>query len=142
MAFALAPERVDIKRLRDIELKERLEDLRESEGLDGDPPAWLPVVAQIEGLFEPLIVNDLDQARYWHRRYKKLLDKYDREGNRSLIPRLFYHGMVLSDNAAIMEYIPEVALIDIRQDMREWHLDLFALHMRELRERESRSKAL
>jgi len=140
-AFALAPSGVDIKHLCDSELKIRMEDLEADERFDGDSLGWFPTVAKLEGLFEPLIIIDMEHLRYWLQRYQCLLDIYNKDREPAHIPRLFYHAMVLSDNASALEFLRDVDLIEIRQNMREWQSDLFAWHMENLGERESRSKA-
>jgi len=135
-AFAMGPDQVDIAHLHDRELRERLEALQHDEMFDGDPVGWFPVVAQLEGCFEQRIFRELEEIKEWLKQYLQLLKIYGRDGDKAHVPRLFYHAMVLSDNASIMRFIKKVDLIEVRQRMKEWHQDLFAFYMRELEKRE------
>lgn len=55
---------------------------------------------------------------------------YSRNEDLSLVPGLFYHAMVLSDNAPMMRFIKKVELSELRRKMKEWHPALFAKHLR------------
>lgn len=141
-AFVLAPAEVDLRRLRDRELTERLAELRNDDDLESDHLEWFPVKAQLDGLFEPRLFRDLEELRQWLRRYLDLekayldLEKaYDSNKDQSLVPQLFYHAMVLSDNSPMMKFIKKPDLPEVRRRMKEWHPALFARHMRELNKR-------
>lgn len=139
-AFALGPKDVDLKHLADTEVKSRLKDLAGDERVAGDPLGWFPVMAQLEGLFEPLVCTDAEDLRRWRRRYKGMWEMYQKNGDPALIPRLFYHAMVLSDNASLMPSVGEIDLLEVRKKMKEWRPDLFAAYMERLREREETPK--
>ena len=69
-----------------------------------------------------------------------LVKTYGKTRDDDLVPPLFYHAMVLSDNASMMKFIKKVDLVEVRQRMKKWHPVLFGRHMRELEKKESRSK--
>jgi tetratricopeptide (TPR) repeat protein len=131
-AFAMGPDQVDIARLYDTELRERLEALKREEVIENDPPGWFPVIAHLDGFFEPRIFRELEELKEWLNHYLDLLKVYVRDEDKAHIPRLFYHAMVISDNASIMKFIKKVDLIQVRERMKEWHPALFARHMRRL----------
>jgi hypothetical protein len=90
------------------------------------------VKAQLEGFFERRVFRDLDDLQHWLYRYLDLEKTFGKRRDSALVPRLFYHAMVLSDNASMMRFIKKVDLSEIRRRMLEWHPDLFARHMRVL----------
>lgn len=139
-ALTMALGQVDIAHLHDSELRERLEAFERKEGVDSDPLGWFPTIAQLDGFFERRIFRELEGFREWLKRYIDLFKTYGRDGDKAHVPRLFYHAMVLSDNASIMRFTKKVDLIDVRKRMKEWHPALFARHMRELEKIDSRSK--
>jgi tetratricopeptide (TPR) repeat protein len=139
-AFVFGPHQVDVKRLRDRELKERLAELKEDGSVDGDPLAWFSVVAHFEGFFEPRIFRNLEELKQWLQQYIALDKAYRKEGNQALVPRLFYHAMVLSDNAPMMRFIKKVDLVEVRKRMKEHHPVLFARYMRALEKKDVRSR--
>jgi len=131
-AFAMAPGQVDVKRLLDKELKQRLDELGVDEGLGGDPLEWFPVTARLDGFFERCVFRNLDDLKHWLTRYLDLLEDYKKRQHNASTPRLFYHAMVLSDNAVMMKYIKKVELPEIRQKMKQWHPALFTRYMKAL----------
>ncbi|UCG11349.1 MAG: hypothetical protein JSU72_12445 [Deltaproteobacteria bacterium] len=128
-AFVIAPGRVDLARLQDDELKERLDELGEDEDQQGDFLEWFPVRAQLEGIFERRVFRDLDDLKHWLQGYLDLVKAYKKTKDPAFVPRLFYHAMVLSDNAPMMRFIKKVDLSEIRRKMKEWHPGLFARHI-------------
>ncbi len=136
-AFAMAPDQVDIVHLQDSELKEWLEALEREEGVEDDPLGWFPVVAQLEGFFEWRDIRNLEELKAWIERYLDLVEVFEKKGDKALIPRLFYHAMVLSDNAAILRFIKKVDVIEVRKRMKAWDSDLFARHLRAIERRDS-----
>jgi tetratricopeptide (TPR) repeat protein len=131
-ALVMEAAQVDLKRLQDAELKERLEELRGDESFDGDPLEWFPVRAQLDGICARRVFRDLEELKQWLQRYLELVKAYDKHGDEALVPRLFYHAMVLSDNASMMRFIKKAELAEIRRRMKEWHPGLFARYMRGL----------
>lgn len=129
-AFSIEPKEVDLRRLRDRTVRERLEELREDQDIEGDPLEWFPARGQLEGLFEPRVFRDLETLKHWAGRYVDLIRSYRENGDRRLVPRLFYLGMALSDNARMLQHVKEVDLVEVRRRMKEWHPALFARHMR------------
>jgi hypothetical protein len=129
-AFSMAPHQVDFQRLKDREIKERIEDPGEREELDGDTFDWFPVRAQLDGIFEPRVLRDLDSLKHWLNRYLNLLKAYRNQEDKAIIPRLFYHAMVLSDNAEMLQHVKKANLVEIRQMMKTWQPALFARYMR------------
>jgi len=139
-AFVLAPDQVDLKHIQDNELKERLEELEENENLESDPLKWFAVVAQLNGFFEKRVFRGLEELKEWLQHYVDLVKTYGKTRDHDLVPQLFYHAMVLSDNADMMKFIKKVDLVEVRQKMKAWHPDLFARHMRNLEKKGSGSK--
>jgi tetratricopeptide (TPR) repeat protein len=137
-AFLLAPDRIDLERLLDSQLKDMLQNLQEDESLDEDPFYWFPVRAQLDGFFETRRLRDLDDLKHWLDRYLDLEKVHSRQPQKDLLPKLFYHAMVLSDNADMMRFIKKVEILDVRKKMKEWHPYLFARHMRVLEARTQR----
>jgi tetratricopeptide (TPR) repeat protein len=131
-AFVIAPGQVDLIRLQDEELKKRLAEEEQDESSNGDFLEWFSVKAQLEGFFERRVFRDLDDLQHWLYRYLDLEKTFGKRRDSALVPRLFYHAMVLSDNASMMRFIKKVDLSEIRRRMLEWHPDLFARHMRVL----------
>jgi len=129
-AFVMAPRDVDVRRLLDGEIRQRLDDLEEDEEPDGDPFEWFPVRGQLEGIFERRLFRDLETMKHWLNRYLDLLKVYKKQENKALIPRLFYYAMVLSDNANMLQYIRKVDLADVRRRMKGWQPAFFVRHMR------------
>ena len=118
-AFVLAPNRIDLVRLLDGPLKDMIKDLREDEALDEGPFYWLSVSAQLDGFFETRLLLDLDDLRHWLDRYLDLEKAYSRQPQEVLLPKLFYHAMVLSDNAQMMRFIKKVEILEMRKKMKE-----------------------
>ena len=139
-AFAIGPDQVDIAHLYDSELRERLEALDREKSVEDDPLGWFPVIAHLDGFFEPRIFRELEELREWLKHYLELLKIYGRDEDNAHVPGLFYHAMVISDNAPIMKFIKKVDLIQVREKMKEWHPALFARYMRELERIGSRPK--
>ena len=139
-AFVLAPDQVDLKHIQDNELKEKLEELEADESLDSDPRKWFVVVAQLDGFFEKRFLGGLEELKEWLQQYVDLVKTHGQARDHDLVPLLFYHAMVLSDNASMKKFIKKVDLVEVRQKMKMWHPALFARHMRELEKKESRSK--
>jgi tetratricopeptide (TPR) repeat protein len=139
-AFAMGPGQVDIAHLYDSELRERLEALEREESVENDPLGWFPVIAHLDGFFERRIFRELEELREWLKHYLELLKIYGRDEDKAHVPQLFYHAMVISDNASIMKFIKKVDLIQVRQSMKEWHPALFARYMRQLEKMGSRPK--
>jgi hypothetical protein len=128
-AFVIAPSKIDLPRLQDDDLKKRLYELADDEDHEGSYLDWFPVRAQLEEIFERRIFRDLDDLKHWLQRYQDLAKVYNRHEDRALVPRLFYHAMLLSDNAPIMRFIKKVELPELRGKMKEWHPALFARHI-------------
>jgi tetratricopeptide (TPR) repeat protein len=139
-AFVLAPDQVDLKHIQDNELKERLEELEADEMLGSNPLKWFAVIAQLNGFFEKRFFKGLGELKEWLQHYMKLVKAYGKVKDHDLVPSLFYHAMVISDNASMMKFIKKVDLVEVRQRMKKWHHALFARHMRELEKNESGSK--
>jgi tetratricopeptide (TPR) repeat protein len=139
-AFVLSPDQVDIKHIQDNELKKRLEELEAGESLDNNPQKWFAVVAQLDGFFEKRFFRGLEELKEWIKQYVALEKTYGKTRNDDLVPSLFYHAIVLSDNATMMKFIKKVDLVEVRQRMKKWHSVLFTRHMRDLEKKESRSK--
>lgn len=137
-AFAIEPAHVDLKRLQDDEIKEFLNAPLEDEGFEGDPLAWFPVAAQLDGIFERRISTDLGDLDHWVTRYLELLESHRKHEDRALIPRLFYHAMILSDNAPMMKHAEKTDVLEIRRNMRKWQPVLFARYMEMLGSKEKR----
>ena len=131
-AFVIAPGQVDLARLQDRELQERLDDLEEDKHYESASLDWFPVRAQLEGIFERRVFRDLDDLKHWLERYLELEKAHSRREDPALVPRLFYHAMVLSDNVPMMKFIKKVDLSEIRRRMKDWHPALFAKHIRAL----------
>jgi hypothetical protein len=113
-------------------------DLESEEAIDGRAVAWLPTLAQLKGIFNPIVFYGLDQLKSWHARFRRLVETDDEHRNSSRAPLIFYHAMVLSDNASMMQSLPGLDLIEIRKAMMEINQELFSLHMRHVREKELR----
>jgi tetratricopeptide (TPR) repeat protein len=139
-AFAMGPGQVDIAHLCDGELRKRLEALDREEGIGNDLLSWFPVTAHLDGFFERRIFRELEELGEWIKQYLGLLKAYGRDEDKAHIPGLFYHAMVISDNAPVMKFIKKVELIQVRQRMKEWHPTLFARHMKELDKKDSSPK--
>jgi tetratricopeptide (TPR) repeat protein len=139
-AFAMGPGQVDIAHLYDSELTERLEALEREESVEKDPLGWFPVIAHLDGFFERRTFRELEELRGWLKHYLDLLKTYGGDEEEAHVPSLFYHAMVISDNAPIMKFIKDVDMIEVRQRMKKWHPALFAWHMRELGKIGSRPK--
>lgn len=137
-AFAIEPSQVDLKRLQDNETKEFLDALSEDEEFEGDPIAWFPVAAQLEGIFERRVSSDQADLDHWLARYLELIEGHKMHEDRALIPRLFYHAMVLSDNAHMMKHAEKTDVLEVRRNMRKWHPVLFARYMEMLESKEKR----
>jgi len=90
------------------------------------------VVARLQGIFEPRVSSDLEDLNHWVARYLELIEALQQDEDRTLIPKLFYHGMVLSDNARMMRHLNNIDLVEIRRNMKGWHRVLFAKYMRHL----------
>jgi tetratricopeptide (TPR) repeat protein len=131
-AFAVEPREVDLPRLQDTEIRQFLDALAEDEDLEDDPIVWLPVLAQLECVFERRFISDLDTLDQWLTRYLALLEDYEDHWDRALIPKLFYHAMVLSDNESLVSRYRKIDLPAIRRNMKNWQPVLFARHMRQL----------
>jgi len=129
-AFAVEPTEVDLTRLQDVEIKELLNGLAEEEEFDEDPIAWFPVAAQLEEIFERRVSTDLEDLDRWVTRYLELLEGYKKHEDGASIPRLFYHAMVLSDNAQMMKNVKKMDLLEIRRNMKKWQPVLFARYMK------------
>jgi tetratricopeptide (TPR) repeat protein len=134
-AFVLDPGAVDLKRLRDPGLREMLSEAAADD--DGEPSAieWLPVRAQLSGIFERRVLRNMEEVKQGLQRYLELEKKYRRGADGTLVPRLFYHAMVLSDNASMLRFVKQVDLAEIRRMMKGWNPALFARHMREVERR-------
>ena len=134
-AFVLEPKGVDVKRLRDPGLREMLSEAAGDD--DGTPPAieWLPVRAQVSGIFERRMLRNMEEVKQWLQRYLDLEKEYRRGVDGTRVPRLFYHAMVLSDNASMLRFIKQVDLAEIRRMMKVSDPALFARHMREVERR-------
>jgi tetratricopeptide (TPR) repeat protein len=134
-AFVLEPGAVDVKRLRDPALREMLSEAAGDD--DGEPPAieWLPVRAQLSGIFERRVLRNMEEVKQWLQRYLDLLKAQGKDARETLVPRLFYHAMVLSDNASMLRFIKQVDLAEVRRMMKRWNPALFARHMREVERR-------
>ena len=135
-AFAIEPMEVDLERIKDDELKEFLDLLGDDEEVGGNHVAWFPVVARLERIFEPRVSSDLEDLNRWIVQYLELLEAHQEEGDRTLIPKLFYRAMVLSDNAHMMKHVNNIDLPSIRRDMKRWHPALFGRYMRQLQRAE------
>jgi tetratricopeptide (TPR) repeat protein len=134
-AFVLEPGAVDVKRLRDPGLREILSDAPEED--DGEPPAieWLPVRAQLSGIFERRVLRNMEEVQQWLQRYLDLVKAQGKNAQEALVPRLFYHAMVLSDNASMLRFIKHVDLAEVRRMMKGSNPALFARHMRAVERR-------
>ncbi|MBW2058061.1 MAG: tetratricopeptide repeat protein [Deltaproteobacteria bacterium] len=137
-AFTIEPAQVDLKRLQDGELRLFLETISEDEAFERDPVAWLPVAGQLEGFFERRVLRDQADLDRWLARYLELLESQTQSGDMSLIPRLFYHAMVLSDNAHVMRLTGKTDVLEIRRNMKKWQPVVFARHMEKLDSKEKR----
>ncbi|MBW1736002.1 MAG: hypothetical protein JRJ69_00285 [Deltaproteobacteria bacterium] len=137
-AFVIAADRVDLKRIQDRELREKLNEVLEDENAIDNPLGWFPVTAQLDGFFEQRILRDLEELKQWLQQYFMLAKNYHKNGDRGLVPRLFYHAMVLSDNASIMRFIKKVELPELRRNMKEWNPKLFKKYMSWLENKHSR----
>ncbi|MDP6180666.1 MAG: hypothetical protein QGG48_12315 [Desulfatiglandales bacterium] len=113
-------------------MKDHIDDLREDEDHDG-VLAWFSVRALLEGIFERWVFQNLDDLKFWLDSHLNLLKAYRKKNTLGLVPRLFYHAMVLSDNSPMMKFVKKVELPEIRQKMKEWHPALLAKRMRELK---------
>jgi tetratricopeptide (TPR) repeat protein len=131
-AFAMEPMEVDLERLQDVELKGLLHLLGDDEEIGGSPMEWFPVVARLEGLFEPCVLSDLADLGQWITRYQELLENQEKEGSGRLVPKLFYYAMALSDNPNMMKHVNHMDLPAIRRHMKRWHPALFGKYMRQL----------
>ena len=131
-AFVLEPEAVEVKRLRDPGLREMLSEAAGDD--DGEPPAlgWLPVRAQLSGIFERRVLRNMEEMKEWLQRYLDREKEYRLGADETLVPRLFYHAMVLSDNASMLRFIKQVDLAEVRRMMKGWNPAPFARHMREV----------
>lgn len=138
-AFVLAPDQVDIMHIQDNDLKKRLQEMAADESLDKDIHKWFAVVAQLDGFFEKRISRGLEELKEWLQHYLDLEKTYRKTKDNNLVPTLFYHAMVLSDNASMMKFIKKVDLVEVRQRMKKWHPVMFSRHMRNLEKNESRS---
>ena len=132
MAFVLGPEEVDLKHLADTNVREHLKFLEDDERIDGQRLRWFPAIGRIEGLFDPLLFKNRNELKNWVRRYQSLLEEYEKGGQFGVVPTLFCHAMILSDNA--VGSFAEIALADIRKKMKECHPSLFAAYMEGLQE--------
>jgi tetratricopeptide (TPR) repeat protein len=134
-AFVQEPGAVDVRRLRDPGLREMLSEAVGAD--DGEPSAieWLPVRAQLSGIFERRVLRNMEEVKQWVQRYLHLEKDYRRGTGKTLAPRLFYHAMVLSDNASMLRFIKQVDLAELRRMMKNWSPALFARHMREVERR-------
>jgi len=140
-AFTLGPGEVDVEHLLDTEVRDCLRDLAQEEKVQGDPLGWFPTMAVLEGLFDPAMVRDVEELRTWRRRYERLLEAEERERGPALVPRLFAHALILSENASAMGLTGDFDLVEVRRRMKEWRPDLFSLYMEGLGERASRREA-
>jgi len=134
-AFVMEAEKVDLKRLQDRELKGKLEEFLAHGSFGSDAMAWFPVEAQLDGFFEPRKFRDLEEVKAWLKLYLDLSKAHGKSKDQALVPRLFYHGMTISDNASMMGFIKKVDLPGVRAKLKEWHPVLFARHMAQLEKR-------
>jgi tetratricopeptide (TPR) repeat protein len=134
-AFALEPGAVDVKRLRDPGLREIFS---EAQGDDDEEPTaleWLAVRAQLSGIFERRVLRNMEEAKHWLKRYLDLVRAQGKNADEVLAPRLFYHAMVLSDNASMLRFNKHVDIAEVRRMMKGCNPALFARHMREVERR-------
>jgi tetratricopeptide (TPR) repeat protein len=138
-AFAFGPGQVDRDHILCPELMEALRQFESEQVDEGRSIDWFAVSAQLGGFFKPVILDGLEEVKAWHKRFCRLLEG---EGGRGKGedprrgPMLFFHAMVLSDNAHAAVYAPGLDLIELRKTMKEIDEHLFSLHIRRLRERE------
>lgn len=134
-AFSLDPFAVDLRRLRDRELREMLSPAAEDD--DEEPPSleWFTVRAQLDGIFDRRILRNMEEVKQWLQRYLDLEQAYRKGAEGALAAQLFYHSMVLSDNAPMLRFIKQVDLAEIRRQMKSWHPAFFARHMRDIEAR-------
>jgi tetratricopeptide (TPR) repeat protein len=137
-AFALSPRDVDVERLLDTEVRGLLRELEDEEMVGGDPLGWFATVAVLEGLFDPVIVKDVEDLRVWRAGYERLIEDWERGQDPALVPTLFAHGLILSENADALGLTFDFDLVDVRRRMKGWHPDLFALYMERLSRKTSR----
>ena len=137
-AFALSPRDVAVERLLDTEVRGLLRELEHEEMAGGDPLGWFATVAVLEGFFDPLIVKDVEDLRVWRAGYERLLDDWERERDPALVPTLFAHGLILSENAGALGLTFDFDLVEVRRRMKAWHPDLFALYMERLSRKRSK----
>jgi tetratricopeptide (TPR) repeat protein len=131
-AFLMAPEQIDVGRLRDERLREYLADFLGEAPETEERLPWLPVMAQLDGLFEGRVIRGIEDLKHWVDRYLALVKGWDRTPDHTQVPKLFYRGMVLSDNADMLRFVKKVDLADIRRRMKSWEPELFSRHMRML----------
>lgn len=138
-AFAIDPGDVDTAHIICLELVQELRAFESEQEFECRDVAWFPALAQLNGIFKPIELKDLDQLKTWHARLDRLVDKHSKKRDLSRNPMVFYHAMVISDNASMAGCVPGLDLIEVRKTMKEIDEDLFSLHIRQLRERESKS---
>ena len=134
-AFVLEPGAVDVRRLCDPGLREMLSEPVGNDDGEASAVEWLPVRAQLSGIFERRVLRNMEEVKRWLQRYLDLEKEYRRGAGETLVPRLFYHAMVFSDNASMLRFIKQVDLAELRRMMKRWNPALFAQHMREVERR-------
>lgn len=138
-AFALDPEKVDVEHILCSQLLHELRIFEAEDATRKTGLAWFPVVAQLRGFFRPVVLNGLDQFKYWHILFERFKGYYHMQKDFSKDFLLFFCAMVLSDNAAMVRYVSEPDLIEARKIMKDIDEDLFSWHISRLREKESSS---
>ena len=69
---------------------------------------------------------------------ERLLEDWERKRDPALVPTLFAHGLILSENAGALGLTFDFDLVDVRRRMKAWHPDLFALYMERLSRKTSK----
>jgi len=128
-AFTIDPHQIDIDRLRDPDLPSLIERIKKETDF---PLDWLPVYAQLEGLFSDKEFKSFDDLKIAIDEYDKLDREYTKDKDEKLKASLFYRAMVLSDNHRMLKFIKQFTIAQVREKMKRLNGHLFEMYMQKI----------
>jgi len=133
-ACLIDPQAIDWRRINDKELAALRRTLVRDRGMN-DPEAaeWLPSYAYIEELFQPKALRLKDELKRFVNEYHALDGIYKKRGDAALKPKLFIRAIILCDNAAILQHVKGIDLIQLRAQMKASDGSLFNDYMKLMR---------
>jgi tetratricopeptide (TPR) repeat protein len=125
-ACFLGPAAIDWRHFRDAELKRLKEDILLYYGFELESALeWLPSHARIEGLFERKVVRVNDGLKEMVDDYLAMEKAWSKENSTRFAAKLFFRGMVLSENLENLKFIKKIDPIQVRRTMKQANPDLF-----------------